>query len=192
MTAGVRAPGQAGTETGTGAAEGFAWAWRSDGAERGDIPPDTPLPTLLAVASRLMGGYWWRMAQTVSVSPPGLGVLRMLLASDGLKPSEVAAIGHWTPGTVTSLTDTLVRDGYLERRKDDRDRRVVRLHLTEAGRTKTREALDIMAPAWSQAFDFIDEADEPVIRKFLVDTIARFAELARDRGTPSDEGKPGN
>jgi DNA-binding MarR family transcriptional regulator len=151
-----------------------------------------PLPTLLAVASRLMGGYWWRTAQAVGVSPPGLGVLRILAARAGLRPSEVAAIGRWTPGTVTSLTDTLVRDGYVERRRDDRDRRVVRLHLTESGQDKANEAMKIIAPQWNKAFDFIGSGDEPVIRKFLVDTIGRFGELARERDGVSPERKPGD
>jgi DNA-binding MarR family transcriptional regulator len=142
----------------------------------------------MAVASRMMGGYWWRTAQAVGVSPPGLGVLRMLAARDGLKPSEVASIGRWSPGTVTSLTDTLVRDGYVERRRDDRDRRVVRLHLTESGRAKAGEAMNIIAPAWNKAFDFIAAVDEPVIRKFLVDTIGRFGELAREREAREREG----
>ncbi len=68
----------------------------------------------------------------------------------------------------------------MERRREDGDRRVVRLYLTGAGRRKCDEALMTVAPRLSAFLDFVDPADEPVIRKFLVDAIARFTEVMRE------------
>src|SRR5215468_5183712 len=99
---------------------------------------------------------------------------------DGLKSSEVAAWGSWTPGTVTSVVDTLARDGYVERRREPTDRRVVRLHLTGAGRRKVEEAISLIGPRWQEAFGYVDPADEPVIRRFLIQTIDRFGTLIRE------------
>jgi DNA-binding MarR family transcriptional regulator len=148
------------------------------------VPADASLWELLVLASRTMGAYWWHTAQDTGVSPAGLGVLRMLAIRDGLKSSEVAARGVSTPGTVTSVVDTLVRDGLVERRRDDEDRRVVRLYLTGEGRRKLDEAGAILAPKWRNAFDYVAPADEPVVRRFLVDTIERFGLLIRkERGT---------
>jgi len=118
--------------------------------------------------------------QGIGASPAGLGVMRLLAARDGLKSSEVAARGWWTAGTVTSVVDTLVRDGYVERRRDPGDRRVVRLHLTEVGRQKVADAVSLLGPRLQGAFDYVDPADEPVIRKFLVDTIEHFSKLIRE------------
>ncbi|MBV9384254.1 MAG: winged helix-turn-helix transcriptional regulator [Streptosporangiaceae bacterium] len=151
--------------------------WGEAGPE---VPADAPLSSLAGMASRLMGAYWWRAAQGLGVSPAGLGVLRLLAAEDGLKSSEVAARGWWAAGTLTSMVDTLVRDGYVERRRDDGDRRVVRLYLTDAGGAKVDAALGETVPRWHDAFDYIDSADEPVIRKFLVDTIERFSKLVQE------------
>ncbi|MDR3035714.1 MAG: hypothetical protein LBV78_21885, partial [Kitasatospora sp.] len=67
-----------------------------------------------------------------------------------------------------------------ERRRDDEDRRVVRLFVTEAGRRTCEEAVMIMAPRLSSCLAFVDPADEPVIRKFLSDLIMRFGELMRE------------
>ena len=61
-------------------------------------------------------------------------MLRVLLAGDGLKSSDVAARGWSSPGTLTSVVNTLVREGYVERRSDAEDRRVVRLFVTDKGR----------------------------------------------------------
>ena len=153
------------------------WVWGDEGAQP---PQDAPLPSLFMVAMRLVGAFIGSTAQGTGISTAGLGVLRLLAARDGLKSSEVAARGWWTPGTVTSVVDTLVRDGYVERRREAADRRVVRLHITEAGRQKVEEAIMLIGPKWQDAFGYVDPADEPVIRKFLIETIDRFGTLMRE------------
>ncbi|WP_304682926.1 MarR family winged helix-turn-helix transcriptional regulator [uncultured Limosilactobacillus sp.] len=48
--------------------------------------------------------------------------------------SQVAAKLHLTPGTMTAMTDRLIKKGYVERIRDQEDRRIVRLALTKRGR----------------------------------------------------------
>ena len=175
------APGTGSTAPGSGGPEAepasWGWVW---GDREAQVPLDAPLPALISVALRLLGAFLTLASQDVKVSTAGLSVLRLLAARDGLKSSEVAERGWWTPGTVTSVVDVLVRDGYVERRRDEADRRVVRLYLTGPGRQVVGEAIAVMAPKWQHAFDYVDPADEPVIRKFLVDTITRFGTLVRE------------
>jgi MarR family transcriptional regulator, organic hydroperoxide resistance regulator len=164
-------PGPAGSH-------GAGWIW---GDPADGIPADAPLHTLLLAASRVMGAYYASvLAQTgLRISPAGLGVLRVLLAGDGLKSSDVAARGWSSPGTLTSVVDRLVREGYVQRRQDPGDRRVVRLYLTDAGRQACERYAAVAGPMWRAAFDVVDPADEPVIRKFFADIIGQFGELAR-------------
>ena len=157
--------------------------------DRGDpadgIPADAPLHALLLAASRVMGAFYAStvVQAGVRISPAGLGVLRVLLADDGLKSSDVASRGWSSPGTLTSVVDTLVREGYVERRRDPGDRRVVRLYVTGAGRRVCEDYLTQAGPRWRAAFDFVSPADEPVIRKFFIDMIGQFGGLARkERG----------
>jgi DNA-binding MarR family transcriptional regulator len=157
------------------------WAWGDEGAT---IPEDAALPELLPLASRTMGTFWGQTVQGTGISGAGLAVLRVLAARNGLKSSEVAARGWSTPGTVTTVVDTLVRDGLVRRERDDQDRRVVRLYVTDRGMDKLIETLAEVGPRWRECFDYVDPADEPVIRKFLIDTIERFSTLIRkERGT---------
>ena len=157
------------------------WVWGDEGAE---IPADAGLPELLPMAARTMGTFWGQSVQGTGISGAGLAVLRVLAARNGLKSSEVAARGWSTPGTVTTVVDTLVRDGLVRRERDYQDRRVVRLFVTERGMDKLIETLAQVGPGWRSAFDYVDPADEPVIRKFLIDTIERFSTLIRkERGT---------
>jgi DNA-binding MarR family transcriptional regulator len=175
---GEHGPDRCGLAAGHGA--GWIWGDPADG-----IPADAPLHTLLLAASRVMGAFYAGTLVQVGlrVSPAGLGVLRVLLAGDGLKSSDVAARGWSSPGTLTSVVNTLVREGYVERRRDPGDRRVVRLYVTDEGRQICADYLTMVGPQWRAAFDFVDPADEPVIRKFFTDMIGQFSELTRkERG----------
>jgi DNA-binding MarR family transcriptional regulator len=174
--------GHAGVQCGPGIGHGLGWLL---GDPDGKIPPDAPLHSLLLAASRLMGAFHVNTVNQagVQISPAGLGVLRVLLAGDGLKSSDVAARGWSSPGTLTSVVNTLVREGYVERRSDAGDRRIVRLFVTDKGRRVCADYFSVAGPSWHQAFDFVSPEDEPVIRKFFLDMIEQFSELVRkERG----------
>jgi DNA-binding MarR family transcriptional regulator len=167
----------AGAECGPGEGRaGWFFGEPSDGP-----PADAPLHALLLAASRIMGTFYaGTLTQAgLRISPAGLGVLRVLLAGDGLKSSDVASRGWSSPGTLTSVVNTLVREGYVERRNDAGDRRVVRLFVTDKGRQVCEDYFAFAGPRWRDAFGFVDPADEPVVRKFFTDLIEHFSELIR-------------
>src|ERR1700726_3146529 len=163
MAGGEQQP--AGCDPGWAAGHGAGWIW---GDPADGIPADAPLHTLLLAASRIMGAYYAStlVQAGLRISPAGLGVLRVLLAGDGLKSSDVAARGWSSPGTLASVVNTLVREGYVERRQDPGDRRVVRLYVTNEGRRICEDYLALAGPHWRSAFDFVNPAAEPVIRRF--------------------------
>ena len=165
-------------ECGPGQARAAApgWPCQADG-----IPADAPLHTLLLGASRIVGAFYAStlVQAGLQISPAGLGVLRVLLAGDGLKSSDVAARGWSSPGTLTSVVNTLVREGYVERRRDAADRRVVRLYVTDKGRRVCEDYHSLAGPHWRDAFAFVSPADEPVIRKFFTDMIEQLSQLIR-------------
>jgi MarR family transcriptional regulator, organic hydroperoxide resistance regulator len=170
------------TKAGSDHGHGAGWIW---GDPADGIPADAPLHTLLLAASRVMGAFYAGLLvqEGLRISPAGLGVLRVLLAGDGLKSSDVAARGWSSPGTLTSVVNTLVRGGYVERRSDAGDRRVVRLYVTDKGRGICQDYLASAGPHWRAAFGFVSPDDEPVIRRFFIDMIGQFSELTRkERG----------
>lgn len=52
--------------------------------------------------------------------------------------SETAAILGITTGTLTVAIDRLVRKGFVERNRDEKDRRIVRISLTRQGKVACR------------------------------------------------------
>lgn len=169
-----------------GSGDGFScapppgsWDWPAD---VGELPEDAPLQVLLLTALKLMGAFGQHTVQAAGlrVSLAGLGVLRVLMDTDGLKSSEVAARGWSSPGTVTTVVNTLVRDGFVERRPDAGDRRVVRLYITGQGRAVCVYYVSQAAPKWRKAFDFVAKEDEAVVRRFLIQLIGHLGRLVRE------------
>lgn len=134
---------------------------------------------LFGIASRLVGLQWWRLMERSGLSVTGVWTLFALSREDGLT-SRVASERTWcSPATLTGVADTLERDGFIERRRDDDDRRVVRLRLTSAGKAAVDDLREQLSAELGDLFDYVDPADEPVVRKFLIDTVHRFAPLVR-------------
>lgn len=146
------------------------------------MPEDAPLQALILTATKLMGVYGQDSVRAagLKVSLPGLGVLRVLMGEDGLKASEVAGRAWSTPGTLTAVVNTLVRDGFVERRPDEADRRVVRLYITESGRSLITYYVSRGMTWWRKAFDFVDPEDEAVVRRFFVQMIDHFSKIIRE------------
>ena len=155
------------------------WRWPEDAAH---FPPDAPLQALMLSATKLLGAYAQSTVQRagLKISIAGMGVLRVLLAADGLKATEVADRSWSSPGSLTSVVNTLVRDGFVERRPDGTDRRIVRLYITDAGRAVVTYYVTQAAPLMRKAFDFVDPADETVVREFFTQMISHLSGLMRE------------
>jgi DNA-binding MarR family transcriptional regulator len=155
------------------------WEWPG---HTSDLPDGIPLQALMLSAMKLMGAYGQESVRAagLKLSAAGLGVLRILMSADGLKASEVADRVWSSPGTLTSVVTTLVRDGFVERRPDEADRRVVRLYITERGRAVITYYVPQAAAWWRRAFDFVDSDDEAVVRKFFIQMIDHLSQLMRE------------
>ena len=61
-------------------------------------------------------------------------LLAALWERDGSTPGEISAALNVTTPTIVKMADRMTKAGLLSRRRDDRDNRLVRLWLTDAGR----------------------------------------------------------
>jgi len=75
------------------------------------------------------------------VTLPQFDLLATLRFSDGVTQQELAERLLVTKGNVCGLIDRLEKLGWVERRPDDHDGRVNRLHLTSRGRRKVEAVL---------------------------------------------------
>jgi MarR family transcriptional regulator, organic hydroperoxide resistance regulator len=71
-----------------------------------------------------------KVAQERGASPPQVWVLRILKERGGATPKELAEVMCVTPANITGLVAKLERHGFVTRKRDRKDRRVVRLEAT--------------------------------------------------------------
>ncbi|MBH0777804.1 MarR family winged helix-turn-helix transcriptional regulator [Nocardia bovistercoris] len=108
-----------------------------------------------------------RGAQGRGLSAGALDVLaRLGIAEDGLSVGELARACAVSSRNITGLVDTLEGDELVERRQDRRDRRSVRVHITQTGR------------AWLESFrEPTQRAMAAVFLGFTPEELARFRHL---------------
>lgn len=110
------------------------------GVPDADDPAALPWEVLLPRVGAAVSRYHRSLLAEHGLSPTGVALLAELDRRDGLSHRELAAHLDRTPATLTPVVDALERAGSIERGRDARDRRVVRLSLTAAGRERLRRA----------------------------------------------------
>lgn len=146
-----------------------------------------PLGRLFAVASRLSAPVSWRIIEKHGISPAGFFLLRLLIVEDGLRPGEAAKRLLVTPATITSVADTLERNGHLRRERSFRDRRGVMLRITDSGRRLVAEKSQPIGRDLGRLYDAGDEADQEAVRRYLVRLIERFENHPHESENDSHE-----
>ena len=68
-------------------------------------------------------------------------IIFCLLEKDGSSLSEIGQRAQIENSSLTTMADRLEKDGFVIRKLDDQDRRMVRLFLTEKGRKSGEEIL---------------------------------------------------
>jgi DNA-binding MarR family transcriptional regulator len=79
-----------------------------------------------------------------------------------------------TPSSATQLVDRLVRLGLVERLREDEDRRLVRVQLSEAARQRFEEMMRLHLRSLAAVTDQLSDGD----LRTLVDLLARLAQPA--------------
>ena len=133
------------------------------------------------------------VARRHGLSHAALNALAVIEGSGA--PMAAGAVGasmHITSGTMTSVLDTLERNGYIERLTDPDDRRRVLVDVTPAA----QEVLDQLLPEVVQTTTAVmAELDDKELKDFL-GTLARvrdaIAAVPEDLGPPATRRTPRN
>jgi DNA-binding MarR family transcriptional regulator len=145
---------------------------------------DNPLLRLVALAGHVTSQRFGRvMGRQHGLTSAGAAVLSVLTWGAGrgvdqgtpgrATHAELARRCFFTPATLTGVVDTLEKAGYVRRERDESDRRVVWLVLTDAGRERTREIGRQVAELFQPTDTECDPAKEKIVREFLVDLIVK-------------------
>jgi DNA-binding MarR family transcriptional regulator len=140
------------------------------------------LSRLLAVAGHVVAIRWQRLMGSYGLTPHGLAVLGYLERGSALTQRELARRCGVAPSTLNHTVDHLERSGWIERRRDKDDRRLVRLALTASGHRQLEQVRTAAGRQMEPMLDHLAPSDEPTVRRFLLDTVARFQSLEQGAG----------
>lgn len=91
-------------------------------------------------------------------------------------PAELAECAQVSRATITGLLDTLERDGFVRRVPDPGDRRMITVHLTEAGAEFLRKLLPVHFRLISKLMDALSPAEFKTLVRLLGKVIATVGE----------------
>ncbi|MEU6532277.1 MarR family transcriptional regulator [Streptomyces sp. NPDC046928] len=138
----------------------------------------------------------WRVAVDRAVAPLGLthaqyAVVASLygMQREGVRPSQRRLADHTGLEAlyVSKLARSLEGAGLLERTRDPRDPRAVQLALTEQGRARTREAIDVVRGLHEQWLAPLGGLDSATTREFARN-LATLLDAPLDPPTPDGRG----
>jgi len=98
--------------------------------------------------------------------------------NDGMTQSNLARSMHISPASVTNMLQRMERDGWIERKRDEADQRVVRVYLT-ARAQETRIQAKRVFQEMEDALNSIYTAEEQ-------STLKRFLTKLHDHFAPDD------
>ncbi|HEY4389668.1 MAG TPA: MarR family transcriptional regulator [Ktedonobacteraceae bacterium] len=95
---------------------------------------EEPLGFVLGAAARKLAKFYVKALAGQRLSPSQLFLLRQLWFEDGLPLRDLGLRAQLDATSTTWLVDQLEQASLVERKRNDTDRRIVRVWLTEAGR----------------------------------------------------------
>ncbi len=104
-------------------------------------------------------GYLWKKIYEQTFPGSQSHILFLLVRSGPKKMSELAEVLHLTPGAITTASDRLIEHGYIARIRDEQDRRVVYLEITDKGKSTLSELQNEGRKIMKLVFRDISNAD---------------------------------
>ncbi len=142
-----------------------------------------PTGRLLSSAARLVEHDWNRHLSAWQLNHASLGALHVLLGGPSSQ-RELAGTVQVEEQTMSRMLERLERSGYVERSRDETDRRRVQVRLTALGRATCLAASDTRVA--EEYFAAVD--DVAGLRAALIAVIRARSEHRWGGGPPPDTG----
>ena len=130
---------------------------------------------LLSTAQKRLRRRLEQQAESrAGISVVQAGALFALLRQDGLLSTELASQLDIAPSAMTGLADRMLRGGLVERRVDERDKRINRLWLSAHGREVALTAQGELGPLNQSLTQGFSDAEMAVVSRWLKAVAERF------------------
>lgn len=115
-----------------------------------------------------------------------LEVLELMQAYEPMKPSDLLPYLETTPAAITTLLDRMERNGLVERKRDESDRRIVWVTMTALGRAEVDRGVGVRNAIVGRSLDRVSSHN----RQLLVYLFGKVAGTRDSAAVPSGSVKP--
>ena len=127
--------------------------------------------------------YSHKLSAEYKITSPQLLCLQTLDSDGPLINSALAKLVHLSPSTVVGILDRLGAKGLIERERSTTDRRVVLIHITDAGRTLVATVPSLLQNRLAEGLSELPENELITIAQSL-ETIVDLLEVTDPEAAP--------
>ncbi len=139
---------------------------------------------LLGSVSRLVGSRMRMMLQDIGLNHAQAMVLFHLWREDGMAQNILAQALHIAPATATSTLQRMERDGWVRRRRDPADQRVVRVHLSAKARALHEKVRDTFRELDRELAEVLSDNERRVLMASLIKVHSHLLQAAGEPERP--------
>ena len=107
------------------------------------------------------------LASGYKISAQDFGILFRLWKQDGLSQVQIASLMMRDKTTITRRLDGLVKKALIERRNDENDRRLFRIHLTDLGRQAIEMLMKVAGKFQKEVLEDVPDEEKAITIKTL-------------------------
>lgn len=152
---------------------------------------EVPLGRHLFLAHRASADHLDERLRAVGASLWMWLLLRHALQADGPSQRELADLMRIEAPTLVRHLDKLEEQGLVERRRDERDRRIIRVYPTPAGAARFEEFHAVVTQADAELRAALGEGDADTLSRVLEKVEGYYTDLDADPRAPVPVVAPG-
>ncbi len=95
----------------------------------------------------------------LNLTGPQFYILYLLSLNNGTKSTELAEQLEVKPSAITVMIDRLIKNEYVMRERDEKDRRIVKLDLTSKGEEVLGKAKNLRKEIFQRYLSYLDEGE---------------------------------
>lgn len=149
-------------------------------------PREPSLGQLLGRVCRLVGRRRRTKLESIGLHHAQGMILSRLWQEEGISQRALAESLHITPPTACNTLQRMERDGWIERRRDAADQRIVRVYLTEKARDLHEEARASFRELDREMGSALTEQEQETLRQSLL-KVYRYLERVTETESAGGE-----
>lgn len=127
-----------------------------------------PMHMLLFQIVHLHKQYVINLMKPTGLQMSQMGILAVLKMNGPMSQREIADKIHVTPPSVTVALQKLEKLGYIERRTDEKDQRIMRIMISESGRKLVDETKSLISETEEMLFEGMSAEEKMLLRRLIL------------------------